>query len=135
MSLKEFHGSCICGAIKFKVGLDLSTESGRCNCFTCWKVRLWYIRAKPENFELLTSPDAIADYVYKSESHHQKFCKTCGVRPFGTLNKPQLGGEIVGINIACLDDVDSEELANFKIKYMDGKNDSWWLEPKEKPYL
>jgi hypothetical protein len=62
------------------------------------------MRAKPTNFKLLTSPDAIADYVFKSESHHQKFCKTCGVHAFHTLNKPQLGGEIVGVNLACLDD-------------------------------
>ena len=92
------------------------------------------MRAKPENFKLLTSPDAITDYVYKSDAHHQKFCKTCGVHPFGTLNKPQIGS-FVGVNLACLDDLTPEELAEFKIKYMDGKADQWWLEPKEKHLL
>ena len=135
MSLKQYHGSCICGAIKFEVGLDLSTDSGRCNCTNCWKIRFWYMRAKPANFKLLTSPDAIADYVFKSETHHQKFCKTCGVHAFHTLNKPQLGGEIVSVNLVCLDDVEPEELAQFKIKFQDGRNDQWWIEPKEKLLL
>src|SRR5277367_1423988 len=68
MSLKQYHGSCICGAIKFEVGLDLSTDSGRCNCTNCWKIRFWYMRAKPANFKLLTSPARIADTRSESSS-------------------------------------------------------------------
>ena len=124
----------MCGAIKFKVGLDMSTESGRCNCSTCWKLRFWYMRAKPEDFKLLTSPDAIADYVHKSDAHHQKFCKTCGIHAFHTLNKPQIGN-VVGVNLACLDDLEPDELAEFKIKFMDGKANQWFNEPKEKKLL
>jgi hypothetical protein len=71
----------------------------------------------------------------KDPDHHQLFCKTCGVHTFHKLSKPALGGDIVSVNVACLDDVEPEDFAAFKIKYSDGKNDSWWNEPKEKQLL
>ena len=133
MTTKQYHGSCICGSIKFEADIKSSEESNRCNCTTCWKLRLWFIRVKPENFRLLTSEDALIDYVYNSD-YHQLFCKTCGVHAFGKLNKPVVGN-FMGINVACLDDLSPEEFSEFKIKYMDGRNDQWWNEPKDKRLL
>jgi len=133
MTTKQYHGSCICGSIKFEADVESSDESNRCNCTTCWKLRLWFIRIKPENFRLLTSEDALSDYVYKT-GYHQLFCKTCGVHAFGKLNKPGVGN-FVSINVACLDDVPLEELSELKINYMDGRNDQWWVEPKDTRFL
>jgi len=112
---------------------QMNHESNRCNCTTCMKLRLWFIRVKPDNFRLLTNEDALTDYVYKS-GYHQLFCKTCGVHAFGKLNKPDVGN-FVSINVACLDDLLPEEFSEFKIKYMDGRNDQWWVEPKNKDFL
>jgi len=134
MTTKNYHGNCICGSIKFEADIESLEESGRCNCTTCWKLRLWYIRVKPENFRLLTSEDVLTDYVYKSDTNHKLFCKTCGVHAFGKINKPGIG-TFVGINVACLDDLSPEEFSEFKIKYMDGRNNQWWLEPKERHLL
>ena len=133
MTTKQYHGSCICRSIKFEADVEPSDESNRCNCTTCLKLRLWFIRVKPENFRLLTNEDALTDYVYKS-GYHQLFCKTCGVHAFGKLNKPGVGN-FVSINVACLDDLLPEEFSEFKIKYMDGRNDQWWVEPKNKDFL
>jgi len=99
------------------------------------KLRNWFIRVKPEKFRLLTSEDAITDYVHKSPSHHQLFCKTCGVHAFHKLNKPEIGGEFVSILVASLDNVEPEEFAGFKVRYYDGKNNNWMNEPKEKQIL
>lgn len=130
MPIKTYNGSCLCGAIKFEAGIDFDQDTGRCNCTSCWKLRLWYIRVQPENFRLLSGEDSITDYVHKSPSHQQLFCKTCGVHAFHKLNKPQLG-EFVSVLITSLDDVDVEEVAGFKIKYQDGRNNSWWNEPSD----
>lgn len=134
MSLKQYDGSCLCRAVKFQVSPDFS-ETGKCNCTTCWKLRLWYVRAKPENFKLLSGEDSLTDFVLSSDTHHQLFCKKCGVHAFHRLNKPQIGGEIVSINVACLDGVSEEELAAFPVKYQNGKENTWWLEPKHKELL
>ena len=133
MTTKQYHGSCICGSIKFEADVESSDVSNRCNCTTCRKTRFWFIRIKPDNFRLLTSEDALNDYVYKS-GYHQLFCKTCGVHAFGKLNKPGVG-DFVSINVSCLDGLSSEELSEFKIKYMDGLNDQWWVEPEDKHLL
>jgi hypothetical protein len=134
MSLKEYTGQCMCGSVKYTVKLDLSQETGRCNCTTCWPLRFWYMRAKPADFHLLTSPDMITDYVHKEGStHHQLFCKKCGIHTHHTIDKPQIGGLITSVNVACLDL--GEEVLGVKIKYADGRNNQWWLEPKEKEYL
>ncbi len=133
-SLKEYHGSCLCGTVKYVVSLDFSF-TGKCNCTTCWKLRLWYVRAKPENFKIISWEDSLTDFVLKNDTHHQLFCSKCGVHPFHKLNNPKIGGEIVSINICTLDDVSEEELRSFPIKYQDGKNNSWWLEPQGKDLL
>ena len=67
------------------------------------------------NFRSLTSDDIITDYVHKSPYHHQFFCKTCGIYAFYKLNKPETGDEILSVNIACLDDLQPGELAEFKV--------------------
>jgi hypothetical protein len=92
------------------------------------------VRVKPENFRLLTGEDAITDYVHKSDFHHQLFCKVCGVHTFHKLNIPQFGGEFFSVSIASLD-VEPEEVAGLKINYLDGRNDNWRNEPKEKQLL
>lgn len=134
MATKQYHGSCICGAVKFEAGVESTETSARCNCSNCWKLRFWFARVKPENFRLLAGENALTHYFYKFEGHQQIFCKTCGVHPFHTLDKPGVGN-FVSINVACLDDLSPEEWSDFKIKYMDGKNDQWWIEPKEKHFL
>ena len=134
MSLK-CHGSCICGAIKFEASIDFTPGTGRCNCSNCWKIRLWFVRVKPEDFKLLSGEDAITDYVFKSDWHHQQFCKICGVHTFHKLNRPDLFGEIVSVNVACLDNLDVDELMGLKINYLDGRNDNYRNEPKEKQIM
>jgi hypothetical protein len=46
-----------------------------------------------------------------------------------------LGGLFWSVQISCLDGVDPDEVREFKIKYMDGRNDNWSNEPNDKDLL
>ena len=119
---KTFHGSCHCGAIRFEADIDLSAGTGQCNCTYCTKVRWWGTLVRPSAFRLVKGRrEDMGDYS-KSDYGHHRFCKTCGIQPFGDCNIPQIGGEFVSVNLHCLDDAD---LTGVTIQYQDGRNDTW----------
>lgn len=138
---KTYHGSCICGAVKFEADIDFSKGTGKCNCTICRKLRFWGVKVKPEEFRLSSSSDGAdeaeltTDYVYKNPAIHQLFCKKCGCHAYHKGDIPQIGGKFVSINVACLDDVEEGELDGVAVRFADGRNDNWWNEPKEKKWL
>ena len=56
------------------------------------------------------------------------------MRPYGLGHSPEVG-EVVGVNIGCLEDAAPEELAAAPIRYCDGKNDNWQNPPAIISYL
>lgn len=142
MNMKNtYTGSCHCGAVQYRVELDLAAGSARCNCTFCTKSRFWLVLVKPDAFQLVRGDDALTDYQHTPPAMaapflHLTFCKTCGVRPFtrgGHL--PALGGPFVAINIATLDDLTEEERARIPIRYVDGRHDDWDHAPAETRHL
>ncbi len=137
---QSYAGSCHCGAITYRVALDLAAGSSRCNCSFCTKSRFWLAIAKAEAFELVRGADALVDYQHTPAKMpapflHLQFCRTCGVRPFtkgGHL--PALGGEFYAINLATLD-IDDATRASIPIRYVDGRNDDFANPPAETRYL
>jgi hypothetical protein len=138
---RTYQGSCHCGRVRFECDLDLSGGTVRCNCGFCRKARFWMTMVKASEFRLLQGGETLTDYQYTPPSRpgpflHLNFCSHCGVRPFtrgGAL--PQFGGEFYAVNVACLDDVADEELANAPIHFADGRNDNWDATPPEHRYL
>jgi hypothetical protein len=138
---KTYKGSCHCGAVRFECDLDLAEGTTRCNCSFCAKARFWMAFAKGDAFRLLQGADVLTDYRHTPPSMsapflHLFFCSRCGVRPFtkgGSL--PEFGGEFHAVNVACLNDVTDEELAQAPIRYADGRNDNWKATPAETRHL
>ena len=129
--VKTFHGSCLCGAVKFECDLDLAAGSMRCSCAFCMKARFWVAFAKGDAFRLLQGQDALADYQRTTPTQptpflHFYFCKTCGVRTFtyGPASE-RLGEAFHAVNLASLDDVTDEELAATPIHFADGRHNDW----------
>ena len=61
--------------------------------------------------------------------------RQCGVISFGWGHIPQIGGDYVSVNLACLDDLDPAELIAAPVRYMDGRADNWWNAPTETRHL
>ena len=50
---RTYAGSCHCGAVQFRVTVDLEKGAGRCNCSICAKIAQLGGIVKPEAFQLL----------------------------------------------------------------------------------
>ena len=136
MANKTYRGSCQCGRVKFEAEIDLSKGTGKCNCTACWKRRWWSVQAKPEGFRSLGGESELSEYKAGQERGHRGFCKHCGVRPYGWVDKADWNdGEYVSVNVACLDDLDPKDLIEAPVRYMDGRNDNWWSAPAETRHL
>ena len=58
-----------------------------------------------------------------------RFCRHCGVRPFGIGNDTPIG-KMIGVNVMCLEDVPEEALAAVPVTYVDGLHDRWDRPPE-----
>src|SRR5215204_1461697 len=79
MAKKTYRGSCKCGKVKFEADIDLAIGTSKCNCTSCWKRRLWSVRAQPEQFRPLSGNEELSGHVAGSKELAQGFCKHCGV--------------------------------------------------------
>jgi hypothetical protein len=96
---------------------------------------MWAAIVKPDAFRLLSGEADLTDYQFGSNSTHHLFCKNCGVKPFGRGYVEEMGGAFYAVNVACLDNISDEELANLPVQYMDGRNDNWFSQPAETRHL
>jgi hypothetical protein len=120
--------------VRFEADIDLTQPTFRCNCSICTRNRFWAAVVKPAAFRLLEGKTELKQYLFNSMQNEHYFCKTCGVRPFGVGNNPETG-EVIGVNIGCLEDAAASELAAAPIRYCDGKYDNWQNEPAIKAHL
>jgi hypothetical protein len=117
MAEKSYEGGCHCGAVRYRVTLDLQGVVA-CNCSICSKTGTMLAFAPRDRFQLLSSEGALTDYQWGKKRIHHFFCNRCGIRSFAHGTAPD-GREMAAVNVRCLDGVD---LAPIPVKTFDGKS-------------
>jgi hypothetical protein len=110
-----YRGSCHCGSVKFEVEGEVNSALS-CNCSICRRKGALLAFFPRASMKLLTPADAMADYTFNKHVIHHRFCKTCGIHPFGEGTDPQ-GNAMVAVNLNCLEDYD---LASVPVQHYDG---------------
>jgi hypothetical protein len=106
---KNFSGGCHCGLVRFDVTADVSQVIA-CNCSICTKRGALWTFVSPEQFALRAGADELVDYQFNKKVIHHLFCRRCGVGSFLRGQQPD-GGEMIAINVRCLDGVELESLS------------------------
>jgi hypothetical protein len=133
---KTYTGRCHCGAVRFEADVDISIGTTKCNCSICAKSRLWTVQAGPTSVRILVGETVLTDYRGANPVAHHFFCSDCGVRPFQRVDPPNMsGGVYFNVNLACLADVDIDELMAAPVEYCDGLNNAWERPPAEVRHL
>ena len=111
------HGGCHCGAIRYRVDIDLTKPVVQCNCSICGRTGTLLSFVPAEAFTLERGEESLTDYQFGKKSIHHLFCKVCGVRSFARGVGPK--GPMAAINTRCLDDVEATALP---VRQFDGKS-------------
>jgi hypothetical protein len=127
-------GGCHCGAVRISCELDLAAPTTRCNCSICQKQRYWLAVVVADDFRLVQGEESLVDYRFGEQHVRHRFCRHCGVKPFGEASSPAFGGRFFAVNVACLE-LDPAVLAQLPIQYNDGRNDAHGHAPSITSYL
>jgi len=108
--VKEYQGSCHCGAIRFTfTGPETIDRGLRCNCSICRRkgALMSNFSVAPDEIKIVVDGDALATYAFGQQIAKHHFCNRCGIYPFHqTLRKP---GHY-RINLGCIEGVDATAL-------------------------
>lgn len=115
--MKNYHGSCHCGAVRFAIRVDLSRLT-RCNCSICSKEGLLACYVPPDRFRLLQGEDELTLYQFNKKIANHFFCRRCGIHAF---RNPRSYPDAYVVNVRCLDDFDLET-ATYDVDLFDGRN-------------
>ena len=132
---KTYQGSCHCGAVRFEADIDLAQGTSKCNCTFCMKVRAWKAFVRPAAFRLLGGGDHATGYHKHPQSPLKYFCRECGVRTHELGSADYMGGDLVGVYVSTLDDVELLELATAPVRVADGRDNNWQNAPSEVRHL
>ena len=103
----KYKGSCHCGRVAFEVEGTIESALA-CNCSMCERKGslLWFV---PREQMKLTGEPELTTYTFNKHVIKHRFCRHCGVLPFGEGVDPK-GVATAAINIRCLEDIELEKV-------------------------
>lgn len=99
---QTYEGHCHCKSVRFAARLD-PAEAIICDCSICVKKGSIVVRIEEDDFELLSSVEALSVYTFNKHIAKHYFCPTCGCHPF---HRPRSNPHLWAVNLRCLAGVD-----------------------------
>ncbi|MCC2655605.1 MAG: hypothetical protein K0Q76_713 [Panacagrimonas sp.] len=114
--LREHHGGCHCGAVRFRFLAPSRVRVQHCNCSMCSMTGFQHLIVPGARFTLLTDPAGIGTYTFNTGTARHLFCRTCGIKSYYV---PRSNPDGFSVNLRCVDRAgfDSIEFEDF-----DGRN-------------
>ena len=116
--MRNYRGSCHCGAVRFSFESNEITSGLRCTCSICSR-RGAVVSPEtipPERFRIDAEQGALGLYQFGAKIARHYFCKNCGIYTFHeTFRKP---GHYRA-NLGCVEGVDALALP---VEVFDGKH-------------
>ena len=113
--MPAYTGGCHCGRVRFEVSGQIDRVLD-CNCSICRKKGFLHWIVEPEQFRLLSAPDALSLYEFHTKTAKHYFCSTCGISSYYI---PRSHPNMIDVNLRCVDGVNLEEL---EIELFDGQD-------------
>ena len=112
--------TCHCGEIEIHINLKKEiNELMRCNCSMCIRKGAITAIIDKKDLKVVKGMDKLKCYQFKTKVAKHYFCSICGIQ---THNLRRRDPNTYGINVACIDDISTKELFNFKVRINDGRN-------------
>ena len=111
--------TCHCGAVELEVHLpDGIVDPRRCNCSICQRKGAIVGSVSLSGLRIVKGEDILSLYQFDTQEAEHYFCSVCGIY---THHKRRSNPNQYGINLECLENVDSYLIEGVKI--YDGAND------------
>ena len=104
--MPSYTGGCHCGRVRFEVSGQIDRVLD-CNCSICRKKGFLHWIVEPEQFRLLSAPDALSLYEFHTKTAKHYFCSACGISSYYI---PRSHPDMIDVNLRCVDGVNLEEL-------------------------
>jgi hypothetical protein len=104
MAETTHHGGCHCGAVRYKVELDLAQPATACNCSICGRSGTLLAFVPAAKFTLEKGEASLQPYKFNKQHIDHQFCKVCGIKSFARGKSDK--GEMVAINVRTIDGID-----------------------------
>ena len=110
--------NCHCNEVQIEIDLtDIFDSLVRCNCSICKRRGAIMALVDQNNIRIVKGEDKLSLYQFHTNTAKHYFCSVCGIY---THHHTRRNTSKCGINVACIDEINPEELKN--IRSIDGKN-------------
>ena len=108
---------CHCGKVEAEVLVNSFEKILKCNCSICKRKGATMSLVKNEAFKIVKGLNELKLYKVHTKVANHYFCSICGIY---THHNPRSNPSMTGINLGCIDEIDTFNLRDIKIN--DGNN-------------
>ncbi len=104
--------TCHCGLIEIEIDIKDSFEDlYRCNCSMCIRKGAITAIVNKEDLKVVKGMNKLKCYQFKTKVAKHYFCSKCGIQTHNLRRR-----------VACINDISTKELFDFKVRINDGRN-------------